>query len=511
VSTVTSSSPARATEAPLRGLALFSVVAALMLTMLLQALFQTVLSTALPKIIVSFSGFDRYTWVITAYLLAMAATIPIAGKLSDQFGRKRFLVAGVVIFMTGSVLGGVAQKIDQLIAFRTLQGIGAGFGMTLVMTVLGEILAPRERARYQGLFGSIFAVSGIVGPLIGGWLTDYGPLVPGLVDDDTRWRWVFFVSVPMGAAALAALAVYLPPSLNRGQPAEGDHSPLRRIDWAGATVLTVGTVAFLLALTLVGQATYGWTSPTVITCLVLSAACLVAFFLVETRVREPIIALELFRNRVFSADIALAVGLGVAMMSVNVYMPIFLQHVLGHSATSAGAAITPMTASLVAGSTLCGLVVSRLGRYRVVAALGAVLIVAGALLLVRMTTATTTIEAIRNMIVIGLGVGTFFPLTMLIAQNVVPRDRLGAGTAAVGYFRSIGQVLGVTVIGLIVNHDLALDLGHAVPKNLAGLPPEPLGRAIVHGFVTLIVLGGLMLVVIAAVLRDVPLRSHPNR
>ncbi|MSO66189.1 MAG: MFS transporter [Alphaproteobacteria bacterium] len=490
-----------------RGFALAAVLASLMMTMLLQALFQTILSTALPRIIQSLHGLDRFTWVMTAYLLGTTAVVPIAGKLFDQFGRKRFLLASVTIFLLGTLAGGLADDMDMLIVARAVQGIGGGMGMALVVIVLGDLFSRQERGRWQGLFGGVFGLASIIGPTLGGWLTDHGPLIDGLVDEGTRWRWIFFVMVPLALLTLVGLIVYLPPI--RGS-AGGNHrgwNAIRRIDFLGAGLSVAGTICLLLGLTWGGQIDHGWTATEVVALLAAAIVLIGLFLWAETRAVEPILPLDLFRNSIYAADAVVALGIGVAMMSVVTYMPIFLQNVAGMTATYAGATITPMTLSFIVGATICGFVVSRIGRYRILAVGGSVLLVVGGLLLSRMTPQTSAAVAIRDMVITGIGVGTFFPLVTLIAQNILPHALLGVGTATITYFRSLGQVLGVAIVGTIVSHSLANRLSGAVPANLRGLPAEPLGWAIVDGF-GLVVLVGLAVLAASFLLKDVPLAGR---
>src|SRR5579884_3004495 len=285
----------------LHGVALVSVLAALMLTLLLEALDQTVVGTALPKIIAQLNGFDRYTWVVTAYLLASTTMIPIVSKLSDQFGRKWFFIVGVVLFLLGSALSGASQTMNQLIAFRALQGLGSGIGIALVFTVVGDIFPPAERAKWQGIFGVVYGFSSVVGPSLGGWLTDHGPLLGSLVVDSTRWRWVFYINLPIGVLALAALLIYLPTSISeRGSRFTG-LAAIRRIDFVGAALAAAATVCLLLGLTWGGDATYAWNSPQVIGTLVASGVLYALFFIAERYAAEPVLPLSLFRNQVFTA------------------------------------------------------------------------------------------------------------------------------------------------------------------------------------------------------------------
>ncbi|HEY6410358.1 MAG TPA: MFS transporter, partial [Ktedonobacteraceae bacterium] len=368
------SSSQQKSERRLHGFALFSVLTALLLTLLLEALDQTVVGTALPRIIGSLQGFDRYTWAVTAYTLASITMIPIVGKLSDQFGRKWFLVAGTSIFLLGSALAGASQSMDQLIAFRALQGLGAGIGIALVFTVIGDIFPPAERAKWQSLFGVVYGFSNLVGPTLGGWLTDHGPLVSNLVTDATRWRWVFYINVPVGIVALVALLVYLPTNISeRSSAAYRGWAALRRIDFLGALLATAATICLMIGLTLGSDQTYAWNSPQLISILLTAGILYTLFVLTERFVAEPILPLDLFRNQVFAASAALSLLQMMVLVGLVIYLPLFLQGVLGVSATYAGAIITPLTLSSVVGAALAGFTVTMFKRYQAVTILGALI------------------------------------------------------------------------------------------------------------------------------------------
>ncbi|HEX2350681.1 MAG TPA: MDR family MFS transporter [Ktedonobacterales bacterium] len=460
----------------LHGTALVTVLVALMLTLLLEALDQTVVGTALPKIIGELNGFSLYTWVATAYLLASATVIPIVGKLSDQFGRKGFFITGVVVFLVGSAASGAAQTIQQLIAFRALQGLGAGIGISLVFTVVGDIFPPAERARWQGIFGAVYGISSVFGPTLGGWLTDHGPLVGGFITDASRWRWVFYVNLPIGIIALVALLIYLPANISartstlRGWPA------IRRIDFLGAALASAATILLLLGLTWGGQ-TYPWQSGQVIGALVGSGVLFIIFVVAERFAAEPVLPLDLFKNRVFASASLLALLTGAVLLALVYYLPLFLQGVLGASATNSGEVITPMTVSLVIGSTVGGLLVARTGRYQWIAISGAVLICVGAFLFTRMDESTPLLQAGEFMVVAGLGLGLYFAILTLAVQNAIPRTRMGVGTSAVRYMQQAGNTLGVAVIGTVVNNAIASDIAGRLPAGAQRLTPAGLAAA----------------------------------
>src|SRR5258707_373608 len=449
----------------IRGFALVSILVALMLTLLLEALDQTIVGTALPRIVGELQGFDRYTWVVTAYLLASTTMIPIVGKLSDQFGRKCFFIAGVVIFLLGSALSGASQTMNQLIAFRAIQGLGAGVGIALVFTVVGDIFPPAERARWQGIFSGVYGFSSVVGPTIGGWLADHGPLVGNLVTDTSRWRWIFYVNLPLGVVALLGLLISLPSTISvRSSRAKG-WAAVGRIDFAGALLASGATICLLLGLTWGGNQTYGWTSLQVISLLVAAGILYLAFLIAESFVREPLLPLELFRNRVFAADSLLALTAGMALVPLVIYLPLYLQGVLGQSATNSGEVITPLTVSVVVGAGLSGFVVAMLKRYQAITILGAIVMSAGVFLMTRMTVSTGLPEVVIYMVVAGIGIGIFFSILTLAVQNALPRTRLGVGTGAVRYLSQLGSTLGVAIVGTVVNNTISSDIVNRLPAS----------------------------------------------
>jgi EmrB/QacA subfamily drug resistance transporter len=449
----------------IHGFALVSILVALMLTLLLEALDQTVVGTALPRIVGELQGFDRYTWVVTAYLLASTTMIPIVGKLSDQFGRKWFFIAGVVIFLLGSALSGASQTMNQLIAFRAIQGLGAGTGIALVFTVVGDIFPPAERARWQGVFSAVYGFSSVVGPTVGGWLTDHGPLLGNLVTDATRWRWVFYINLPIGIVALAALLIYLPSNISVRSSRYTGWAAVRRIDFLGAALASAATICLLLGLTWGGNQTYDWSSTQVIGTLVAAGILYVVFFIVERFAAEPVLPLDLFRNQVFSAGSMLSLLQGMILLGLVIYLPLYLQGVLGQSATNSGEVITPLTVSLVVGAGLSGFVVAMLKRYQAITILGAIVMSVGVYLMTRMTVSTGLPEAVIYMVVAGIGIGIFFSILTLAVQNALPRTRLGVGTGAVRYLSQLGSTLGVAIVGTVVNNTISSDIVNRLPAS----------------------------------------------
>lgn len=460
----------------LRGAALVTVLVSLMLTLLLEALDQTVVGTALPKIIGELNGFSLYTWVATAYLLASTTVIPLSGKLSDQFGRKLFFITGVVIFLVGSAACGAAQTIQQLIAFRALQGLGAGIGISLVFTVVGDIFPAAERARWQGIFGAVYGLASVFGPTLGGFLTDNGPLVGTFITDASRWRWVFYVNLPIGIIALVALAIYLPANISKRATSETGWAAMRQIDFAGAILASAATILLLLGLTWGGQ-TYPWGSWQVIGALVGAALALVAFLLVERTAKEPVLPLWLFKNQIFAAANILALLTGAILLGLAYYLPLFLQGVLGESATNSGVVLTPLTVSLTIGASISGFLVARSGRYQWIAISGAVLICVGVFLFSRMDMTTAIWQASVFMVIAGIGIGVFFAILTLAVQNAIARSQMGVGTAAVRYMQQAGNTLGVAVIGTVVNNTIASDITGRLPAGASQLTSAGLTAA----------------------------------
>ncbi len=454
----------------LRGAALFSVLGALMATLLLSALDQTIVSTALPTILRELNGLDRYAWVGTAYLLTSTMMIPIYGKLSDQFGRKPFIVGGVVVFLLGSALCGLAQTMNQLIAFRAFQGLGAAAILGMIFTVVGDIFPPAERARWQGIFSTVFGISSVIGPLTGGWISD-----------NTTWRWVFYVNLPIGIVSLILLTLYLPANISIRSAAGLGWAGLKRVDFAGSFLAAAGTVCLLLGLTWGGngptQGGYAWNSPQVIISLALAGILLIGFVVNEYYAPNAILPLDLFRNRVFAVDAILALFFGMAFLAVVFYLPLFIQYVLGQSATSSGLVITPLTLSLIVASIGGGQAIARSGRYQWLVVSGSAFLCVGVFLLTRMSTDATLGDLTWRMMIVGLGLGAALPTITIAAQNALPRNVLGVGTGAITYLRSLGSTVGIAILGTVVNNSFASELPNRLPKSAALLPKPALDAA----------------------------------
>ena len=407
-------------------------MAGVLLVMLLASLDQTIVSTAMPRIIADLQGFDRYTWVTTAYMLTSTVMVPIYGKLSDLFGRKLIFIIGVVIFLIGSALSGVAQSMNALIIFRAFQGLGAGALMPIAIAVVGDLFSPRERGKWQGVTGAVFGISSIVGPTVGGWLTQYA-----------SWRWVFYVNLPIGIIALLVL-IFLMPALRSGATEVS-------IDYLGAVLLIIGTLALLLGFTWAGTL-YAWLAPQILALFTLAFVCVLAFVLYELRLErqhgQPIIEPSLFKNKIFTVSVIVTVIFGMTLFGSIFFIPLFVQGVIGTSIASSGLILTPLTLTSVLGSLVSGLLVSRLGYYKWLSVSGMAITLLGGLLLLRLNINSTNQDVLLAMVVMGLGVGTGMSLYSLIVQNALP-TKIGQATAALTFFRSIGGTIGLAAMGSI--------------------------------------------------------------
>lgn len=500
----TTSITATTSERPrLRGFVLACVLTALMLTLLLEALDQTIVGAAMPRIIEELHGLDRYSWVVTAYILASTTMIPIVGKLSDQFGRKWFLLSGCVLFLLGSVLAGAAQSMDQLIIFRGLQGLGAGIGMALVATVIADLFPPDERAKWSGLFGMVYGFSSLFGPTLGGWLTEHGPLLGNLVTDATRWRWVFYINLPIGLVAVVALLIFLPSNLS---VRTGGWDAVRNIDVLGSLLCAAATISVMLGLTWGGEQSYAWASPQVLGILTAGVLLFVLFLFVERKAKEPILPLDLFRNQVFSAGATLSLLQNMVLLGLALYLPLFFQGVLAVSPTVAGLVMTPFSLSMVLGAMLSSAAMNKLKRYRVIAIVAASLMSVGALLITLMTMGTGVALAISFLILTGMGIGSFFSLPMVAVQNALPQSRLGVSTASLRYLGQVGASLGIAIVGTAISSTVSGDLLRRLPTSDAG--KMALSGALTHGFVAVLVFA-LIALGAAFFLKDVPFVTTP--
>jgi len=422
------------------------ILGALMLGMFLAALDQTIVATALPTIAGDLHGLNHLSWVVTAYLLTSTISTPLWGKLGDLYGRKNLFQLSIVIFLAGSMLSGLSQHMVELIAFRAVQGVGAGGLMVGAQAIIGDVVPARQRGRYMGYFGAVFGLSSVLGPLAGGWFTQH-----------LSWRWVFYINVPIGIVALFVIAAVL-------------HIPVKRvhhqIDWLGTALLSSGVTAIIL-LTTWGGVQYAWGSGTIIGLGVGGAALLVAFCLVETRAAEPVIPLGLFRNRTFSAASGVGFIIGFSMFGAIVYLPLYLQTVHGASPTASGLELLPVVAGMLCTFIVSGRLVTRTGRYKIFPIVGSAVLAGGLVLLSRLSPHTSFTLAAVYMVVVGLGIGLVMQVLVVAVQNSVPFTQLGTATSTATFFRTIGGVFGVSALSTVLNNRLLAQLrAHASAAQL---------------------------------------------
>ncbi len=427
------------------------ILAGVLLGLFLAALDQTIVATALPAIIEDLNGLNLLAWVSTGYLLASTAMVPIYGKLSDLYGRRIILLWGILVFLAGSVLCGIAGTMMELIVYRVVQGIGAAALTSTAFAIPADLFTPAERPRYMGIFGAVFGLSSVLGPYLGGFLTD-----------NWSWRWVFYVNMPVGAVALAFIILKMP------KLASGLKAP---IDWLGTVLLIVGVVPLLLGLTL-DKSTHGWTSPLILGLFALAFVATALFLFVESRAASPIISLDLFRNRTFSVTVVASVLNGAAFFGAILFLSLFMVNVLGLSATAGGTALIPLTLSLVVGSILSSALVHRVGRYKPMILVGFAIMLVGFFLLSQMDMSVTRWGVTWRMIVLGLGIGPALPLLNLALQNAVPFDKVGSATASRQFFQQLGQALGAAIFGVILTTTLTGQIAANFKPITAQLPGE---------------------------------------
>jgi EmrB/QacA subfamily drug resistance transporter len=487
------------------------VLSGLMLGMLLAALDQTIVATALPTIVSELGGINHLSWVVAAYLLASTSSTPLYGKVSDLFGRKGVFQFAIVVFLLGSVLSGIAQNMGQLIAFRALQGLGAGGLIALAMAIIGDVVSPRDRGRYQGYMGAVFAFASVAGPLLGGFFVDH-----------LSWRWVFYINLPVGAVALVVTSTVLDLPFQRVRHA---------VDYLGAALL-VSCVTSILLVTVWGGDAYAWDSPQVIALSALGVGLLLAFLARERRAPEPLLPLALFRDPVFSVGTLLLFFQGLVMFGAIVFLPLYLQVVKGASATRSGLLLLPLMAGVITSSISSGRIISNTGRYRVFPIVGTAMCTLGLLLFSRLDAASGLPEASAYMVVLGLGLGMTMQVPILAIQNSVERRHLGTATSLANFARSMGGSFGVAVFGAVLANRLAHDLPlllpraalarfdvkalQASPAQIRALPPaiqdgiiEAISRSVHTVFMTALPVAALGFLV-AWFLKERPLRKFAH-
>ena len=422
----------------------------LMLGMLVASVSQTIVGPAMPRIVAELGGMDHYSWVATAAMLVSAITVPIVGKLSDLYGRRGFYLAGLVVFMIGSVVSGFAGNFWILVLGRAIQGLGMGTIMPLSQTIIGDIIPARQRGKYQGLMGAVFGVTSVAGPLAGGVITDYW-----------GWRWLFFAAVPIGVVATVVIARFL-------------HLPHERrdarIDYLGIATLTVALVSLLLA-TSFGGTTYPWGSVEILGLYAVGVVALVAFVLVELRAEEPVLPLRLFRSSVFTASNIASFAVSMVMFGSIIYIPVYAQGVLGVGATDSGLILMPLMLGLIVMGILSGLVITRTGRYKAIMVTGVVVMGGGLYLLTGLGADSTQTQLTLAMVVLGIGLGMAMQQYTLVVQNSVARADLGVATASTQFFRNVGSTVGIAVFGTVMTSGLAAAISSHLPAEVAAQMP----------------------------------------
>jgi EmrB/QacA subfamily drug resistance transporter len=446
--TATASAPhAPPAAAPVTGRRLAAIFGGLLLSVLLAALDSTIVATALPTIVSELGGLDRLAWVVTAYLLAQTVVTPLYGKLGDLYGRRIVLQSAIVLFLVGSALCGLSRSMMQLVLFRAIQGLGGGGLMVSAQAAIADVVPPRDRGRYQGIFGAAFGVASIAGPLLGGYFTTHW-----------SWRWIFYINLPLGLAALVALAITLPARSERVR---------HRVDYLGAALAALVLAAVVL-LTDLGGTMMAWTSPGSLALAALAAASLAAFVFVERRAAEPVLPLHLFRNRAFVVSVGVGFAVGFALFGSVTYLPLFLQVIRGASPTASGLQMLPQMGGMLLTSIGSGQIISRTGRYKPFPIAGTAVMCVGLFLLSRLGPDTSTRAALGMMLVLGLGLGLVMQVLIIAVQNAVDYKDLGVATSGATLFRLVGGSLGTAALGALFASQLARNVAAAFPRGMPG-------------------------------------------
>ena len=432
------------------------VFVGLMLGMFVASLSQTIVGPAMPRIVAELGGVEHYSWIATATMLVSAVSVPVIGKLSDLYGRRWFYLGGLGVFMVGSILAGLSQGFWFLVFARAVQGLGMGALMPLSQTIIGDIIPPRQRGKYQGIMGAVFGVTSIAGPLIGGFVTDH-----------LGWRWLFYLTLPIGVAAFVFILrfLHLERSEQRG-----------RVDYAGILTLTPGLVLALLATTW-GGGDLAWTSPVILGMYAAAAVLLAAFVVIETKVEEPLLPMHLLLRPVVALSVAASFAIAVAMFGAIIYIPVYAQGVMGVSATESGMILIPQSVAMILTSIVVGLLISRTGRYKGFLIAGGIVLVLGYGMLAGLEYGDTQWHLTATMIVIGLGLGMSMQVYTLVVQNAVARRELGTATAAIQFFRNIGSTLGTAVLGTVMTASMST----SISDRIAALPAEDLAELTTAG------------------------------
>ncbi len=450
-----SDTPGATTKAPnpLANRQVLLTLGGVMLAIFLGSLDQTIVGTAMPRIIADLQGFDKYTWVTTAYLVTSTTVVPIVGRLSDMYGRKWLYIAGILVFLVGSVLSGLSQNMTQLIIFRGLQGIGGGTMIANAFVTIGDLFPPSERGKYQGLVAATFGLSSVIGPFLGGFVTD-----------NLSWHWIFFINIPLGIPIIAVFIVFFPHVV----PAQSSH----KIDYLGVVALILAVVPVLVGLSW-GGVEYPWGSAQVIGALVFGSAMTALFIFIETKAPEPIIPLSIFRDRIVGISLLAIFLTGFGMFGAIIFVPLFFQGVLGASATSSGSLVIPMSLGIVAGAAISGQLLSRFGgRYKLQGLVGLAIMALGLFFLSRVSPDTSYGMAVFDIVIVGIGLGTTFPVFTIAVQNAVPYKFMGVATSSTQFIRSIGGTLGLAILGSIMTNRFAAHLSADMPQAVKNaLPP----------------------------------------